>query len=77
MICRSKVIFFNMVFGGHLGIYKLQLPQNCGLGNQAEFVLLPYTSTNQSIKFIGNNISRFKKNLLDYRAVRPLKSNFI
>ena len=24
MICRSKVIFFNMVFGGHLGICKLQ-----------------------------------------------------
>ena len=56
-----------VVNGGHIGFMQItRIAQSCQTGNQAEFFLGPLWNTNLQKKFIGQNISRFGKRLLDY-----------
>jgi len=48
--------------GGHLGFMQItRVAQSCHLGNNANFVLGPHQITNHQNKFIGKNLSRFRK----------------
>ena len=47
-----------------------RVAQGCLLDNQAKFVIIYHKSTNHLKKFIGKDISRFKKLLLDYKYIQ-------
>ena len=52
---------------GHVCVCKnSRVAQGCLLDNQAKFVIIYHKSTNHLKKFIGKDISRLKKLLLDY-----------
>ena len=56
-----------MVNGGHFGgIVRIPgVAQGCNFGNQAKNVLIPPGNTNQAKSFIGKEITRSLKFLLD------------
>ena len=56
---------------------KSRVAQGRLLDNQAKFVIIYHKSTNHLKKFIGKDISRFKKLLLDYWFYRIRYSTFI
>ncbi len=58
---EQEVHFQGQSLFGIVAILIIRVAQSCHLGNQAKLVLGPHMSTNQQKKFVGKNISRFRK----------------
>ena len=58
--------FSNFAIGSHFGFMRIPgVAQSCGFCNQAKFALIPHRNTNLRKNFIGKEISRSPKFLLD------------